>query len=98
MPHESVSDAVDVLHPPVQERTAVLVEHALVNFNQDTPVWLGTEGLGFDNGVDEVPLARPIRADAIVAIDVPALHAVGPLHVRCIIESTASMSRALNAA
>jgi hypothetical protein len=77
-----VSDAVDVLHPPLQERTAVLVEHALVNLNQDTPVWLATEGLGFDKRIDEAPLARPIRSHAIVSIDVAALHAVGPLHVR----------------
>jgi hypothetical protein len=82
VPDKSVSDAVDLLHQPVQERTAVFVEHALMNLNQDTPVWLGTEGLGFDNRVDETPLAHPIRSHAIVSIDVPALHAVGPLHVR----------------
>src|SRR5215208_2903941 len=82
VPDESVSDAVDVLHPPLQERTAVLVEHALVNLNLDTPVWLSTEGLGFAKRVDEAPLARPICSHAIVSIDVPALHAVGPLHGR----------------
>ena len=82
VPNESVSDAVDVLHLTVQERTAVFVEHALMNLNQDTPVWLGTEGLGFDKRVDEAPLACPICSHAIVSIDVPALHAVGPLHVR----------------
>jgi hypothetical protein len=60
VPDESVSDAVDVLHPTVQERTSVLVEHALVNLNQDTPVWVGTEGLGFDKRVYEVPLSRGI--------------------------------------
>jgi hypothetical protein len=60
VPEESVSDAVDVLHPTVQERTSVLVEHALVNLNQDTPVWVGTEGLGFDKRVYEVPLSRGI--------------------------------------
>src|SRR5918994_2852555 len=81
VPNESVSDAVDVLHPPLQERTAVLVEQALVNLNQDTPVWLGTEGLGFDKRVDEAPLARPIRSHALVSIEVPTLHSVGPLHV-----------------
>ena len=82
VPDESVSDAVDVLHLTVQERTAVFVEHALMNLNQDTPVWLGTEGLRFDKRVDEAPLARPICSHAIVSIDVPALHGVGPLHVR----------------
>src|SRR5918993_823578 len=79
---EPVSDAVDVLHRTVKERTAFLVEHALVNLNQDTPVWLGTEGLGFYKWVDEAPLARPIRSHAIVSIDVPALHAIVPLYVR----------------
>ena len=98
VPHESVSDAVDVLHLTVQERTAVLVEHALVNLNQDTPVWLSTEGLGFDNRVDEAPLARPIRSHAIVSIDDPPSMALGHSTSGCIIESTASMSRALNAA
>src|SRR5215216_4925958 len=82
VPDESVSDAVDVLHPTVRERSAVLVEHALVNLNHDTAVWLCAEGLGFYKRVDEAPLARPICSHAIVSIDVPALHAVGPLHVR----------------
>jgi hypothetical protein len=82
VPDESVSDAVDVLHPTVRERTAVLVEHTLVNLNHDTAVWLGTEGLRFDKRVDEAPLARPICSHALVSIDVAALHGVGPLHVR----------------
>ena len=67
VPDESVSDAVDVLHLTVQERTAVLVEHTLMNLNHDTSVWLGTESLGFDNRVDGAPLARPIRSHAIVS-------------------------------
>ena len=82
MSDQLVSDRVDVLHRPFQERIAFLVKHALVNLDQDTTVWLCAEGLGFDNGVDEIPLAHPIRAHVVVSIDIPTLHAVGPFHVR----------------
>lgn len=81
MPHESVSDAVDVPHLPVRERTTVFVEPALANLDHDTSVRLATKGLGFDDRVDKAPLARPIRTHTVVSVNIPTLHAIGPLHV-----------------
>jgi hypothetical protein len=81
MPDKSVPDLVDVLHRSLQQRVAVLIQHALLNFDHSASVRLGHEGLGFNKRVDETLLMRPVRAHAVVSMNVSTLHAVGPLHI-----------------
>ena len=64
MPDKSVPDLVDMLHRSLQQSVAVLVQHALVNFDHSASVWLGPEGLGFNKRVYETPLMRSVRAYA----------------------------------
>src|SRR5919199_5442449 len=81
VPDKSVPDLVYVLHRSLRQSVAVLVQHALVNFDHSASVRLGPEGLGFNKRIDETPLMRPVRAYAVVSMNVPTLHAVGPLHI-----------------
>src|SRR5215210_1417216 len=81
VPDKSVPDLVDVLHRSLRQRIAILIQYALVNFDHSAPVRLGHEGLGFNKRVDETPLMCPIRAHAVVPMNIPTLHAVGPLHI-----------------
>ena len=80
VPDKSVPHQIDVLHRYLRQRIAVLAQHALANFDHNASIRLCHEGLRFDKRVDETPLMRPVRAYAVVSMNVPTLHDVGLLH------------------
>jgi hypothetical protein len=75
-------EAVDVLDVAVEDDFAIEVADYLVNVHDDSAVGEGFETLGLDDGVNHVPLARPVFAHGLVAADATAFHAVGPIHIR----------------
>ena len=79
---QPVAQCVDVLDELVGEERAVEVAHDLVDPDDDAPALVVGERLRLDVGVDELPLARPVRADGVVADLASALHPVGPVDVR----------------
>jgi len=86
-----------MLNPLVCQNLASQVADDLVNIDNHAPLFIGCEVQGFDMGVNHAPLARPILAHAIMAVYIPAFHAIRPNHTGCIPAKAASMSRVLNA-
>src|SRR5712675_286267 len=53
-----------------------------MNVDDDAPEVILADMNGVDLGIDHAPLPRPVRTNALMAIDAPSFHAVRPIHVR----------------
>src|SRR5205814_3101706 len=53
----------------------------LMDVDHDAPLRLGGEAPWLDARVDHCPLARPVRAYRLAAVDVAAFHSIRPLDV-----------------
>jgi hypothetical protein len=74
-------EAIDVLDHAIENHFAVEIANYLMDMHRDSAVGEGFETLRRDDGVNHVPLARPVFADALMAADSSAFHAVGPIHI-----------------
>ena len=74
-------EAVDVLDHALEDDVAVEVANYLMDVHDDSAVGEGFKPLRLDDGVNQVPLARPVFADGLVAADSAALSGVGPIHI-----------------
>ena len=92
---ENVTDRV-VLEPVrlILQRPALQIPHGLADLDDDRSIRAPVEAQGLDVRADDGPLARPVFADALAAVDVAALHAIGPGDVigECV-EHTVDVSR-----
>src|SRR5882757_6641473 len=77
-PDQAVLHAEDMPQPLVGQQPTLEVADGLVNLDDDLTLRPGREGHGLDMRIDARPLARPIAANAVSAMDMTALHAVGP--------------------
>jgi hypothetical protein len=74
-------EAIDVLHHAVEDHFAFEIAHYLMDVYDDSAVGKRFEALWFDDGVNHVPLARPVFTDTFVAADSAAFHTIGPIHI-----------------
>src|SRR5271155_1052766 len=74
-------EAIDVLDGAVEDYLAVEVADYLMDVHDDSAIGEGFETLGLDDGVNQVPLARPVFAHTLVAANSAAFHAVGPIYI-----------------
>ena len=92
---EDVTDLL-VLEPVclTLQRPALQIRHRLTDLHDDRSIRIPGKSQGLDVGADNGPLARPVFADTPAAVDVPALHAIGPGDVisECV-EHTVDVSR-----
>jgi hypothetical protein len=73
--------AIDMLDHPFEDDVAVEVAYDLMDMRDDSAVGESFESLWLDDRVNYIPLARPVFADAFVAADSAAFHAVRPIHI-----------------
>lgn len=80
---ENVSDrlVVEPVGLVALERFAFEIADGLLDFRDDGAIRRPPEPHGRDVGTDHGPLAGPVRAYRFAAMDVAAIHAVGPDHV-----------------
>jgi len=76
-----IDKAEDVTDHAIEQRFSLQIVDDLVHFNDDGAVGGVREGDGIDVGIEHGPLAGPVFADTFVAMDMTALHAVGPYDV-----------------
>lgn len=74
-------EAIDVVQGTIHDHFAVEIAHDLMDVYDDSAVGQQFESLWLYNGVNHVPLARPIFAHTGMAANPAALHPIGPIHV-----------------
>ncbi len=65
----------------IEDDFAVQVADELMNVRDNSAIRLSFEAQRLDDRVDQIPLARPVFADTLMAADSAAFHAVGPIHI-----------------
>src|SRR4051794_17091723 len=68
-------------HGPIRQHLAGEVVHSLVHCNDNLALRIRSKAHRLDMWIDQGPLARPVGADAIVPVDVAAVHPVRPDNV-----------------
>src|SRR5579863_601579 len=75
---QPIFEGVNVLHHSVHEHFSGEIAHDLMNAYRDPAIAILVEARRIDMRIDHAPLPGPIRADAFMAVDYAALHAIGP--------------------
>src|SRR5215203_779186 len=80
-PDETVLDQINMLNYLIHHDVPVPVTDDLTNVYHCSPVLVSFEAQRFDVWIDQAPLARPVVANATVAVDTATLHPIRPVNV-----------------
>src|SRR5215210_7368502 len=80
-PDETVLDQINMLDYLIHHDVSVPVTDDLTNVYHRSSVLVGFKAQRFDVWIDQAPLARPVVANATVAVDTSTLHPIRPVNV-----------------